>query len=476
MSITSRILLGFALISALGFYFLLDPILDRVERQYLEAAEEPMVDAANILAELFAPTLQEANPDFTRFRERFDAVGKRRFTARIYNQLKQQVELDVYITDHQGIVLFDSRHPERTGADYHDMRDVAMTLLGQYGARSTRLDEEDPLTSIMYVSAPILNEAGECIGVVSVYKPQRSMLRFIDETRDTLIRFGLYTTLAVLLAGFLLSRWVSAPLRKLTDYASAMARGERPVLPKLPGHQLKTLGRTIDSMRNALDGRRYVESYVQTLTHEMRSPVAGIRGAAELLQEPMPEEKRVRFLENIQSETRRLEQLSDRLLALSSVESRNALERQQAIPLAELVQRVLDEHEPLRATHGLRIERRLDPKVTVQGEPFLVEMAVGNLLQNAIDFSPEGGEVKVAVEETKEGAELSVEDDGPGIPDYARHRIFERFYSLPRPRSGKKSSGLGLCLVAQAMDLHGGSVRLENRVGGGTRAVLVFGR
>jgi len=472
MSITSRILLGVALISVVSFYLLLDPILDRVERQYLEAAEVPMVDTAHILAEFAAPVLTSAEPDFEPMTGPFEAVLDRRFKARIYNHTKTGVEFDLYITDANGIVLFDSRTPSDVGADYRARLDVAETLQGNYGARSSRDNEEDPESSVMYVAAPIFDREGNRIGVATVSQPQKVMFGFIEETRGTLLRLGLWTTAAALLSGFLLSRWVAAPIRRLTDYAAAVAQGAHPSLPHLPGRQLKVLGRSMESMRAALDGRQYVENYVQTLTHEMKSPVAGIRGAAELLEEAMPEEQRRKFLANIRTETGRLERLSDRLLALSSVESRNQLERREPIALATLIDRIGEEQRSFLETQETSLDKQLAPGLIVQGDPFLLGMAISNLLQNAIEFSPAGGTVRITAERRSDKCRITIEDEGPGIPDYARERIFERFYSLPRPRTGKRSSGLGLCFVAEAIELHGGSVRLESREPQGAAAIL----
>jgi two-component system sensor histidine kinase CreC len=228
-------------------------------------------------------------------------------------------------------------------------------------------------------------------------------------------------------------------------------------------------------MRDALENRAYVENYVQTVTHEMKSPVAAIRGAAELLHEAMPQERREKFVANIQAEARRLQNIIDRLLALSALESRKKLDHPSAVPLADLAHGVCAQLQPAAEAHGVRIDLQCAGEPEVLGESFLLESALHNLLQNAIDFSPEGGaiSVRVAAEAAGEQVEIVVEDEGPGIPDYALPRLFERFYSLQRPGTGRKSSGLGLCFVREAAALHRGSIEVENRADAtGVRAVL----
>jgi two-component system sensor histidine kinase CreC len=98
--------------------------------------------------------------------------------------------------------------------------------------------------------------------------------------------------------------------------------------------------------------------------------------------------------------------------------------------------------------------------------------AVINLLQNALDFSPGGSEVTLAVNTVPGRVIFTVDDAGPGVPDYALPKVFDRFYSLPRPGTERKSTGLGLALVREIAHLHGGEAALVNRPEGGARATL----
>lgn len=102
----------------------------------------------------------------------------------------------------------------------------------------------------------------------------------------------------------------------------------------------------------------------------------------------------------------------------------------------------------------------------------MLAQALDNLLQNAIEFSPESGTVHVAVSQKGDVVSISITDQGPGIPEYATDKIFDRFYSLARPGTQKKSSGLGLCFVKQIAELHQGDVQLINDSEGGTVATF----
>ncbi|MGJ8654685.1 MAG: two-component system sensor histidine kinase CreC [Opitutaceae bacterium] len=472
MSLTNRILISLALMALAGFAVLLNPILDRVERQYLEATEEPMVDVAEILAALLSNQagMESLTPDS--WVAGMEAAKAKSLNAKIYNLMKDKVLMDFYITDTDGIVVYDSGKAAEVGADFSIFLDVFLTLRGEYGARSSRLDEEDPTSSIMYVGAPIVN-GDEIVGALTVYKPQRSMLLFIIETKRKLVTLGLSALVLVLLLGWLLAKWVTQPLRQLTDYAAAVSKGERPKAPVMPGYHLRILGESTEAMRVALEDRKYVESYVQSLTHEMKSPIAGIRGASELLDEDLPESKRTQFISNIKTESLRLQHLVDQLLALSSLENRNELGAPTKVALDDLIRRVVNQHQSNLFEKGITFEVNADEAQFVTGEEFLLETALNNLVQNAIDFSLSGGVVGITLESKENLITITVTDEGPGIPDYALERVFDRFYSLPRPGSERKSSGLGLCFAKEAVELHGGRLAIANRTtGSGAVAVI----
>lgn len=472
MSLTSKLLFGFALISAIGFWLMMDQVLERVERQYLEAAEEPMVDMANILAELLArDTLPGGTVNIAPLESAFSRVKQRVLDAKIYSFTKTHVDMDAYVTDKEGKVLYDSLHPERVGSN-EPKRDVRLALAGKYGARSSHEDENDDNSSIMFVAAPIRVQ-DEIVGVVSVAKPQRSTFKFRDETRNWLKRTIGSLILCMVLGSFLLARWTTRPIRRLTDYARAISRGERPELPKLHGSEMKTLRESFEAMRDVLENRDYVEHYVQTLTHELKSPVAAIRGASELLQEEMTEGQRQKFLQNIQVESIRLQDLLDKLLMLASLEKKKVLEEKTEVDLSAVAREVCDHYTPVLMKRGLKLDCWIEDGVRVKGDAFLLHTALNNLVQNAADFSPDGGTLSIGLRTVDDRACFVVEDEGAGLPEYAQSKVFERFYSLPRPRNGKKSSGLGLCFVKEAALLHGGKVELENRDGNtGARAVF----
>ncbi len=473
MSLTARFLLGFAVVATLGLFLLSSQLIHRVERQYFEAIEEPMVDVANILAEVIGGDADNGVLKPQAVEKAVRAAQQRQLKAQIYNLSKTSVDMQIYVTDAQGRVLFDSAGLEQPGT-ISNHRDVRLTLMGEYGARSSRISEYDPLSIVMYVGAPILQE-GRIIGMLSVAKPQRGVLAFVWET-ERWLKWSVITTVVLMLLGiYLAARWATRPLEVLTRHALAVSRGERSTSPRMPGQQMKTLAKALEDMRDALEGREYVEHYVQSLTHELKSPVAAILGAGEILQGDVPEPKRARFLQNIRTEAGRLRDLLERLLHLAAIEKQKKLETNEPVNLATVLDRAWDHLALVALAKEVRLERDMTAALVVQGDSWLLELAVGNLLQNAIDFSPKGGVITARGYHFDGKVVIEIEDSGPGIPDYASTRVFERFYSLPRPDSGKKSTGLGLCFVKEVAQLHGGSAELSNREGvQGAKAMLIL--
>jgi two-component system sensor histidine kinase CreC len=475
MRFTRVTLFFIAFIITLGFYQLARHFLAEVEPQTFQATEEVMVDVANILAEIVAKDLQDNDFKSEELGAAFEGAHGRVLQARIFEHTKRKVGVNVYVTDANGIVIFDSDKGQRVGENYLSKRDVSLTMAGRYGARSSRDDEKNHLTSVFYVGAPI-GDPLKPQGVLTAYKPQADVLPLVRERRKII-----YIACSMIGGGILfligvVFLWLFHPIGKITEYARAIERGERPAKPRIGiGREVNTLAHALDSMRDSLEGRRYVERYVHTLTHEMKSPLAAIRGAAELLDEEMPVETRKRFIENIRAETARSERLINRLLELSAIEGQASLEKKDETDFVAIVVRAIDQARPLAEIAGVRMEFWDNAlSVPVRGDEFILRAAVTNLLENAVDFSPKDGVVEIAVVKEEGQVVLSIRDHGPGIPDYAREKIFERFYSLRHLSAKRKGTGLGLTLVKEAAELHGGSISLDAADGDGTVARLVL--
>jgi two-component system sensor histidine kinase CreC len=469
MSLGIRIFLVYVLFIGLTGYFVLNTVMEEIRPGVRQSTEETLVDTANLMAEILRDDFKAGTLSQNRWPELLKAYGQRQPKAMIWGMPKNQVNHRIYVTDAKGIVVLDSSGIA-VGQDYSRWNDVYLTLRGEYGARSTRSNPDDSNSSVMHVGAPI-RDNGQIIGVVTVAKPNSSLQPYVDRTERRLLAYGAGLVGLGLLFGALLSWWLSAALRRLTAYAQAVSEGRRVEVPHYRGGELEQLATALEQMRTQLEGKAYVERYVHTLTHELKSPLAAIRGAAELLQGEMPPAQRQRFVSNIDSESARMQQLIERLLNLAQVEQRQGLEERVAVPLAGLMEELLNAQAARIEGKQLHVEQRIAADLNLLGEPFLLRQALGNLLENALDFTPAQGVLRLSAERVGEHIEFRLFNQAEAIPDYALPRLSERFYSLPRPDSGRKSTGLGLNFVEEVVKLHGGAMSIGN-VDGGVEVIL----
>ncbi len=470
MKISLRLLFGYFLIVGLAAWFVLNIFMEEVKPGVRQTMEETLVDTAHLLAELAAEDIRMGTLATGRFAGAFARDQSHSPQANIWGFQKNSVDLRAYITDARGMVLYDSMGAV-VGQDYSRWNDVYLTLQGRYGVRSTLSNPADDRSTVMHVAAPIM-DGQRMIGVLTVSKPTLSVQPFIDRSRARIERAGWWLMGGALAIGLLFTWWLTHAVEQLRRYARAISTGRKTQLPRLGSSEFNELGQALAEMREKLDGREYVENYVHHLTHEMKSPLSALRGAAELLDEEMPQPERARFTANIREQSARLQDMVDKLLALARVERRQTLEGTEPVNLHALAETVIVDLAPALQQQRLRCSNRIDADAVVAGERFLLRQALTNLLANAIDFSPSGAEIEVSNELVADRQTIVVQDRGSGIPDYALAHVFDRFYSLARPATQRKSTGLGLPFVREVALLHGGDIELANRPGGGAEARL----
>lgn len=468
MKVRTRIIIGLLLITGLGFYYLTNWIINDLRPHYLKSMEESLYDTSILLSSLLSATLKNDSIYTEDLSKGFIEAYKRDLKAKIYDLEKTKTNLRVYVTNKKGIVVFDSENGKDEGKDYSKWNDVVRCLKGKYGARSSRQNENDENSSVLYVATPITNSQKEVIGCLSVCKPVKSINLFIFQARDKIMIGGAIAGLTVIALGILLSLWVTWPINKLTNYAHKISKGENVSLPKLgtfkknSHSEISIMAEAFEEMRETLEGKKYIEQYIQTLTHEIKSPLSAIQGASELLTENMPKEQQIKFLNNIKNESGRIRAIVEKLLQLSSLENRKSLQNIEQISINTLLDETLDSLHPVITQKEIKVIKNFSSDISIPGERFLLRQSFENILNNAIDFSNNKESIEVNLHKNDTNVLIEIIDNGPGIPQYALNKIYDRFYSLTRPNSQKKSSGLGLSFVKEAITLHNGFIEIKN--------------
>lgn len=437
--------------SALGFAAMMAFVLRDVRLRYVESMRRTLGDTAAFLA-VFAAQ---------------DAPGENSWAQKLATLPPNADLLRVFACDPAGRVIFDSARGRDLGKTYAwPMRGGGFVASENYTVPNVaEVDGE------LRVAAQVRRD-GQVLGLVGVGRPLAAITEGVNRARWRLITALCSLAGVMVAAGWWIASKLTHSVERLTDYALAVRDGRAVTPPASRAKEVAALAQAFEEMRVALEGKAYVERYTQALAHEFKAPLSSIRGAAELLAENPPEPDRARFLANLRAESARLQQIVDRLLELAALESRRPRADLAPLELGDVVREVHDAQQPAATARRVTLTFSAGPGIAVRGEKFLLAQSISNLVQNAIEFSPAGGAVTLSLRRENARALIVVEDSGPGVPDYALEKIFDRFYSLPRPDTGRKSSGLGLSIVREIARLHGGDVMLTNRPEGGARAVL----
>ena len=273
---------------------------------------------------------------------------------------------------------------------------------------------------------------------------------------------------ALVLSGilvFLYVRSVMKPLKALTGAVDSMAEGDftARVPEDIGDPDIRNISVTFNGMADRLaDTERSRREFVANVSHELRSPITSIKGFAEGMADGViPEEDHPKYLQLVAGESNRLSELIDSLLALSRLERDDA----------SLEYTEFDINEVLRLAVIRRMtdldRKELDVECVFECEPCTVsadkariEQVVVNLLDNAVKFTPQSGKILLKTERQGEKAEITVRDNGIGIPPEDRPHVFERFFTADRAHTAGKGTGLGLSICRRIMEMHGESIEL----------------
>jgi len=292
--------------------------------------------------------------------------------------------------------------------------------------------------------------------------------------------------IAVLVAAAMAIR-VTTPLRRLTEASRALAEGE--LGRRIPGadvragsSELAALAVQFNAMADQLEesveiirrDRDRSRDFLADVSHELRTPIAALLTFNELLTERAGDDPQARaeFLDASRVQLERLDWLAQNLLELSKLDSGLVLLDLRPDDLRAAVESAVEQAGPSARRHGVRLSVKLpDAPIRLRHDPQRIGQVVTNLVGNAIKFTEEGGEVAVRAQPTDDGgAVIEVTDTGVGIEPAELPRIFDRFYRGTLANEARGSgSGLGLAIVRSIVDMHGGSVTVDSRLGSGSR-------
>jgi two-component system, OmpR family, sensor histidine kinase ChvG len=349
--------------------------------------------------------------------------------------------------------------------------EVRAALAGRYGAATRPTGGQPSLT--LYSAIPVRVGSGnhaEVAGAVLVSQSTSRILAALAEVRLGALRVVLASVAVAAALSLLVAATIARPLARLREEARALTDRRGRLRGSFRGSarrdEIGDLARALEELTRRLEAHlRFLENFAADVSHELKNPLAAVRGAAELLAEVEDPEERARFVGLVLQEVARMERLLSSLREVTEIDARLGEEPAEVVDLAALL-RDLTEAARLRARRGVTVDLRVEAApLPVLASPERLTRVFGNLFDNALDFSPDGGEVTVAagaVDGTGPGASarVTVEDHGPGIPEAHRERVFDRFFSDRRGATDGSGghSGLGLAIARAVIEGYGGMI------------------
>ena len=450
-----------------------------IETSYLHSTEEGMIDTAAVVSELYARFHGQFGADSEKVAAELSSVYSNlnqtyEIKARLFGFTKAEVDTRLLVYDPMGRVIFDTKGIA-TGQDFSRWTDVSHALKGQYGSR-WELDKPHQRVNI-YSTLPVFVD-GKIVGAVSVSKSTNRIRNFISRSLQNFLLPGLIALILAAAMAYALSAYITRIIWDLAWRAERIAAGESNVrLETWTRSELGTLARAVGRMREKLEGKAYVEEMATNLSHELKTPLAAIRGSAELLEGPASNDPaaRAKFLANIQSEVGRLDRIVTELLKLSRIEAHPAGTETPTIDTRAAAQEMAETYQRRATDLGLQFRVEIaDGAMPVRITDLQLKQLLANLLDNALQFTPAGRSVAFRAESREGDVAFEVRDEGTGIEPELLPKIFDRFFTTENPRTGNRGTGLGLAIAKSIANTNGGKISVESELGRGSTFTVCF--
>ena len=326
---------------------------------------------------------------------------------------------------------------------------------------------------VMTINSVKLN--GENKGYIIVSEIANDILVAVDERKNFILRTVLSVALVIFIFSVFLNKYILKPIRSLVLYTKAIkekdvkiGKHEKYLLRK---DEVGQLSRSLNEMTEDLYKRiNIAETFSSDLAHEIRNPLTSLKGASEVLDNTNDNEKRKKLIKVISHDVERIERLITDYSQMLKDEASLSRAKMEKIDLSNVVDSVVEDFNSnlLNSKHDIKInidKSNLNgSKLNVLGVESKLEQIVANLLDNAVSFSPTNSKILVICDIKKKDAQIIIKDEGPGFNEKNIDKIFSRFYS-DRPEKFGEHSGLGLNIVKNIIELHGGSITASNQAG-----------
>jgi len=369
----------------------------------------------------------------------------------------------IIVANHNAYVLFDSGG---TWAGRTNARpEILAALRGEVWEHIT--DDRGNMT----VALPVI-DAGAVVGAVLI-------LHEMTDADQILVSINNQSVFLIMLLGgtvtvfvFLISTWLMRPLRRVLTGVNKISDGHLGERISLRGtDEFSALGDAVNTMASRLEQVETArQEFVSNVSHELKTPLSSIKVLSEslLVQDGIDNETYREFFTDINSEVDRMANIVNELLTLVRLDETELPLNIGNFLLNKAVADVVKRLRPLADVRNIEIEIADHRQVNIDGDEMKLNLAISNLIENAIKYGKDGGHVKIIIDADHKSAFLTIADNGIGIAEADQGKVFSRFYRVDKARDDQSGTGLGLAITHKTILLHNGSIRLNSKEGEGT--------
>lgn len=453
ISLRWQVVFSYLVIIVISFAVLNIAVINISKKNYITARENNLVKQANIISVVSMRYLQDANP----------------YINNVVSDFGNSLNARILILNHRGTVVVDSFNDINILNRTLNHAEVLAALNGQSMSQQHYLPEGQ---WVMYTTAPITSN-NKTIGVVFISSSLKDIYESIYQVQDKLIIYSVFLAIAISLFSYFISSFISRPIKDITDVIKEMGQGNLHQKVRVNGSgEIMDLANAFNAMSERIESLDKARSeFVANASHELKTPLSSMKVLAQsLLQNPEADIEIYReFMQDIDSEIDRMNNIIGDLLALVQLDKDEPDMNCVYADLDVLINETIKILKPLAVNKGISLTYSCKKDSIIEGDTDKLKQMFINIIDNAIKYTLDGGNVHILLEQKNNKAVITISDDGMGIPETDLPYIFDRFYRVDKARSrATGGTGLGLSIAQKIAHLHNGTIEVESVEGQGT--------
>lgn len=373
----------------------------------------------------------------------------------------------VIVVDKSGIVKGDS-NKEFLGETFRH-KEIQNALNGQTSTNTFKFKEYG---HVLYVAVPAIVQ-NRVVGATLLSISINDIYKDVNHIKLNLFFISIVCILLIALISFIFSGFAIMPLERFTKVINSIAKGDfKQRVEVNTNDEFKNMAYAFNAMIMKLDQvDKQRKEFVANVSHELRTPISSIKLLSESLLHQDEDDINIykEFMMDIAAESDRLNNIIDELLSLVDLDKEKLHLNYKITYINFLLEKIVNRLKPLAEKKDIKLKLYLNEKIQIKVDSDKIQQAIINIIENAIKYTQEGGEVKVSLYSQGKWCIIEVRDNGIGIPENGLTHIFDRFYRIDKARSRKTGgTGLGLSIANQIVALHQGNIEVESKIGKGS--------